>query len=69
MLATPGNVMMDTIPTAGITLQRKHSTAVAVLPGSRAHALGNYDLQTGSLDLLHGQTDIFVAVAPGLEFP
>lgn len=64
-----GNVMMDTIPRAGIIVPRRRGLAVTVLPGSRAHALDNFALQAKALALVPEEVrpDILVAVAASVD--
>lgn len=64
-----GNVMMDTIPREGRALPRRKALAMALLPGSRAHAVGNFALQAAAVDRLADAPDIFVPVAPGVSLP
>ncbi len=65
----PGNIMMDTIPRTGLVLARTKPRAMAILPGSRAHAVKNFALQVAALakvpmDL---RPDLFVVVAASLQ--
>jgi uncharacterized protein (TIGR03492 family) len=66
-----GNVMMDTIPRAGIDLSplRSHPLAVALLPGSRAETASNFALQVDAIRRLPQKLlpDIFLALSPGLD--
>lgn len=62
-----GNVMMDTIPRIGAIPPRRHRQAIAVLPGSRSHAAGNFAVQAAALAPFAGRVDILVAVAAGLD--
>lgn len=64
-----GNVMMDTIPRAGIIVPRRRGLALTILPGSRAHALDNFALQAKALALVPEdiRPDLLVAVASSLD--
>jgi hypothetical protein len=64
-----GNLMMDTIPRTGLVLERRKPLAVAVLPGSRAHAIDNFAIQSAAVDFLTDKPDVFVPVARGLDLP
>jgi hypothetical protein len=64
-----GNVMIDTIPRESRTLPRQKPLALAVLPGSRTHALANFAIQCAAIDRLSEKPDVFVAVARGLSLP
>lgn len=63
-----GNVMMDTIPRAGIIVPRQRGLALTILPGSRAHALDNFALQAQALKLIPAdqRPDLLVAVAASI---
>jgi uncharacterized protein (TIGR03492 family) len=66
-----GNVMMDTIPRAGLDLRplRSRPLALALLPGSRAETAANFALQIEALRRLPKELmpDLFLALAPGLD--
>ena len=66
-----GNVMMDTIPRAGIDLRplRSHPLAVTLLPGSRAETAANFALQIEAVRRLPKELapDVFLALAPGID--
>lgn len=66
-----GNVMMDTIPRAGLDLARRRSRplAVGLLPGSREETATNFALQVEALRRQPAELmpDVFVALAPGVE--
>ena len=64
-----GNVMMDTIPRAAITVPRRRGLAVTILPGSRAHALDNFALQAKGLALVPDEMrpDLLCAVASSVD--
>ncbi len=65
-----GNVMMDTIPYGDYdpALHRVRPLALAILPGSRAHAVENFALQAAALARLKPgeMPDIFLPVAPSV---
>lgn len=64
-----GNVMMDTIPRAGITVPRRRGLAIAILPGSRTHALENFALQAKALAQVPEdmRPDLLCAVASSVD--
>lgn len=64
-----GNVMMDTIPRAGIIVPRRRGLAMTILPGSRAHALENFALQAKAIALVPEEIrpDLLVAVASSVD--
>lgn len=66
-----GNVMMDTIPRAGIdpTPWRTRARAVTLLPGSRGETAANFALQAEALRRLppNLMPDVFLALAPGTD--
>jgi hypothetical protein len=64
-----GNVMMDTIPRAGITVPRRRGLAITILPGSRAHALDNFALQAKALAQVPEEMrpDLLCAVATSVD--
>lgn len=64
-----GNLMMDTIPRTGLHVTRRKPLAVAVLPGSRAHALENFAIQSAAIDLVVDKPDVLVPIARGLSVP
>jgi uncharacterized protein (TIGR03492 family) len=65
-----GNVMMDTIPRAGLDVMalRTRPTAVTLLPGSRGHTAANFALQVEALRRLPEalRPDVFLALASGV---
>jgi uncharacterized protein (TIGR03492 family) len=66
-----GNVMMDTIPTAGYdtTSRRTRQQAVLLLPGSRDLTVVNFALQVEALLRLPEELrpDVFLALAAGVD--
>jgi uncharacterized protein (TIGR03492 family) len=66
-----GNVMMDTIPRAGVDLHalRTSPVAVALLPGSRAETAANFAFQIAAIRFLPQELkpDVFLALAPGID--
>lgn len=60
-----GNVMMDTIPRTGLSLERTRPVAITILPGSRAHALENFALQAEALRMIPAEQrpHLFLVVA------
>lgn len=66
-----GNIMLDTVPYNGFdpAPYRRHVLMVTLMPGSRVWTAESLNLQIAALKLLPGelQTDIFVALAPGLD--
>ena len=66
-----GNVMMDTIPRAGIDIKslRTRPLAVTLLPGSREQTAANFALQVDALRRLPEalRPDVFLALAGGIE--
>jgi hypothetical protein len=60
-----GNVMMDTIPRTGLSLERTRPVAITILPGSRSHTLRNFALQAEALRMLSPdqRPQLFLVVA------
>jgi uncharacterized protein (TIGR03492 family) len=66
-----GNVMMDTIPRAGVDVSapRTRPTAVTLLPGSRGQTAANFALQVEAIRRLPEalRPDVFLALANGVD--
>lgn len=64
-----GSAMMDTLVTGPFDAagRRRHATAIAILPGSRADKAENFKLQLAALRLLPdiGSIDLFMPLARG----
>jgi uncharacterized protein (TIGR03492 family) len=65
----PGNLMMDAIPRQGLSLTRSRPLGLTILPGSRGHAVANFQQQVAALAGLRMDLmpDLFLAVASSLN--